>query len=41
MRLPSDQRARVSRSFVLRAALGALLAALTVAPIADAANGRP
>ncbi|MDP9255211.1 MAG: hypothetical protein M3Q31_01440 [Actinomycetota bacterium] len=36
MRLPSDQRAPVSRSFVLRAALGALLAALTVAPIADA-----
>ena len=41
MRLPSDQRARVSRSFVLRAALGALLAALTVAPIADAgASGK-
>jgi hypothetical protein len=41
MRLPSDQRARVSRSFVLRAALAALLAALTVAPIADAgASGK-
>jgi hypothetical protein len=39
MRLPSDQHARVSRSLVLRAVLGALLAALTVAPIADAANG--
>jgi hypothetical protein len=33
MRLPSDQHARVSRSLVLRAALGALLAALAVAPI--------
>lgn len=39
MRLPSDQRARVSRGLVLRAALGALLAALTIVPIADAANG--
>ena len=38
MRLPSDQHAPVSRSFVLRAALGALLAILTVAPIADAAQ---
>jgi len=36
MRLPSDQRARVSRSFVLRAALGAALAALSLAPIAGA-----
>jgi hypothetical protein len=38
MRLPSDTRAPVSRSLVLRAVLGALLAALTVAPIADAAK---
>jgi hypothetical protein len=38
MRLPSDQHARVSRSLVLRAVLGAVLAALTVAPIADAAR---
>jgi hypothetical protein len=38
MRLPSDQRARVSRSFVLRAVLAAVLAALTVAPIADASK---
>ena len=38
MRLPSDQRARVSRGLVLRAALAALLAALTIAPIADAAR---
>lgn len=37
MRLPSDQHARVSRGLVLRAALGALLAVLTVAPITDAA----
>ena len=37
MRLPSDQHARVSRSLVLRAALGAVLAALTISPIADAA----
>jgi hypothetical protein len=36
MRLPSDLHARVSRGLVLRAALGALLAALTIAPIADA-----
>jgi len=41
MRLPSDQRARVSRSFVLRAVLAAVLAALTAAPIADAgASGK-
>lgn len=38
MRLPSDNGARVSRSLVLRAALGALLAALTIAPVADAAG---
>jgi hypothetical protein len=38
MRLPSDQHARVSRSLVLRAALGAVLAALTIAPVADAAT---
>jgi hypothetical protein len=38
MRLPSDQHARVSRGLVLRAVLGAVLAALTVAPIADAAK---
>jgi hypothetical protein len=38
MRFPSDMRAPVSRGFVLRAVLGALLAALTVAPIADAAR---
>ena len=37
MRLPSDQHARVSRSLVLRAALGAVLAALTISPMADAA----
>ena len=36
MRPPSDLHARVSRGLVLRAALGALLAALTIAPIADA-----
>jgi hypothetical protein len=38
MRLPSDQRAPVSRGFLLRAVLGMLLAALTIAPIADAAK---
>ena len=38
MRLPSDQRAPVSRGLVLRALLAALLAALTIAPIADAAR---
>jgi hypothetical protein len=38
MRSPSDQRARVSRGLVLRAVVGALLAALAVAPIADAAG---
>ena len=37
MRLPSDQRAPVSRGVVLRAVLAAVLAALTIAPIADAA----
>jgi hypothetical protein len=39
MRPPSDQRAPVSRGFVLRAVLAAVLAALTVVPIADAAKG--
>ena len=38
MRLPSDQRAPVSRSVVLRAVLAAVLAVLTIAPIADAAR---
>jgi hypothetical protein len=38
MRLPSDQRARVSRSVALRAVLAAVLAVLTVVPIADAAR---
>jgi hypothetical protein len=38
MRSPSDMRGPVSRTFLLRAVLGALLAALTVAPIADAAR---
>jgi hypothetical protein len=39
MRLPSDQHARVSRSLVLRAALGAVLAAvLAAAPAADAGS---
>jgi hypothetical protein len=38
MRLPSDQHARVSRGLVLRAALGAVLAALVVAPVADAGS---
>jgi hypothetical protein len=37
MRLPSDQRARASRGFVLRAALCAVLLAIGVAPLADAA----
>jgi hypothetical protein len=38
MRLPSDTHAPVSRGLVLRAALCALLAALTIAPVADAAR---
>jgi hypothetical protein len=38
MHHPSHQRARLSRSFVLRAALGVFLAVLTVAPLADAAT---
>jgi hypothetical protein len=39
MRLPSHQRSRVSRSVVLRAALGAVLAALALVPAAGAAAG--
>jgi len=38
MRPPSDQRAPVSRSVVLRAVLAAVLAALAIAPVADAAR---
>jgi hypothetical protein len=38
MRPPSDQPARVRRGLVLRAALGAVLAALVVAPVADAGS---
>jgi hypothetical protein len=39
MRLPSHQRQRVSRAVALRAALGALLAALALVPAAEAAKG--
>jgi hypothetical protein len=39
MRLPSHQRPRVSRSVVLRAALGAVLGALALAPAVGAAPG--
>ncbi|MDX6572071.1 MAG: hypothetical protein QOC86_1227, partial [Gaiellales bacterium] len=38
MRPPSDQPARVRRGLVLRTALGAVLAALVVAPVADAGS---
>jgi hypothetical protein len=38
MHRSSDQRARLSRGFVLRAALGVFVAVLAVAPVADAAT---
>jgi hypothetical protein len=40
MRRSSDQHARGSRSLLLRAALGGLLAALTLAPLSDAVAAR-